>query len=56
MVLYKRVKLMGVVDSSNNSDEVYKRRVEPVLISLSNSYSELNSISVCTSKPSSYST
>jgi len=35
------------------SEEVYSRRAEPVLVSLSDSYSEDDSISVCDSKPSS---
>ena len=33
--------------------EVYKRRAEPVLVSLSDSYSEDKEISVCDSGPSS---
>ena len=34
-------------------EDVYNGRVEPVLVSLSDSYSEDDSISVCASKPSS---
>jgi len=33
--------------------KVYKERVEPILVSLSDSYSEDDSISVCDSRPSS---
>jgi len=47
---------MGESDDSgggDGGDDVYKRRVEPVLVSLSNLYSEDNSISVHDSRPSS---
>ena len=39
--------------SGEGGEDVYKGRVEPVLVSLSDSYSEDNSISVCDSRPSS---
>ena len=39
---------------SDGSDDVYRGRAEPVLISLSDLYSEDDSISVCDSRPSSY--
>ena len=39
--------------SGEGGKDVYKGRVEPVLVSLSDSYSEDNSISVCDSRPSS---
>jgi len=37
----------------DGSEDVYKERAEPVLVLLSDSYSEDNSISVCDSRPSS---
>jgi len=41
-----------------SNDEVYRERAEPMLVSLSNSYLKLNSISVCisgfSSSPTSY--
>ena len=37
----------------DGGDDVYRRRVEPMLVSLSDSYSEDDSISVYDSKPSS---
>jgi len=44
-------------DDSGGSDggdgDVYKERAEPMLVSLSISYSEDNSISICDSRPSS---
>jgi len=44
-------------DDSSGGDggdgDVYKGRAEPVLVSLSNLYSEDDSISVCDSRPSS---
>ena len=36
-----------------DSEDVYKERTEPVLVSLSDLYSELESISVSVSRPSS---
>ena len=42
--------------SSVSSENVYKERAEPVLVSPPKSYSELDSISVDTSRPFSYST
>ena len=42
--------------SSVSSEDVYKERAKPVLVSPSKSYSELDSISVDTSRPFSYST
>jgi len=42
--------------SSVDSEDVYKERVEPVLVSSSDLYSELESISVDISGPFSYST
>ena len=48
---------MGVGDDdgggSDGGDDVYNGRAEPVLVSLSDSYSEDDSISVCDSRPSS---
>ena len=41
---------MGVDDVGGGSD-VYNGRVEPVLVSLSDSYSEDKEISVCDSRP-----
>jgi len=47
----------GDDDSSGGDDggggDVYKGRAEPMLVSLSDSYSEDDSISVCDSRPSS---
>ena len=45
------------MDDSNNSsdgDNVYKERMEPMLVLLSDSYSDDNNISVCDSRPFSY--
>ena len=39
-------------DSNVDSKDVYKERAEPVLVSLSNSYSELDSISIYVSRSS----
>ena len=48
---------MGVGDDDGGGDgggeDVYNGRAEPVLVSLSDSYSEDDSISVCNSRPSS---
>ena len=43
----------GDDDSSGGDGDVYKRRAEPVLVSLSISYSKDDSISVCDNRPSS---
>ena len=49
---------MGVGDDDGgggeDGDDVYNRRAEPVLVSLSDSYSENNAISVGDSRYSSY--
>jgi len=42
--------------SGISSEDVYKERAEPVLVSPSKLYSELDSISVDTSRPFPYST
>ena len=39
--------------SSEGGEDVYRDKAEPMLVSLSNSYSEDNSILVCDSKSSS---
>jgi len=44
---------MGEGDDDSGDGDVYKRRAESVLVSLSDSYSEDDSISVCDSRPSS---
>ena len=44
---------MGEGDDDSSSGDVYKGRAEPMLVSLSVSYSEDDSISVCDSRPSS---
>jgi len=47
---------MGVGDDDgggDGGDDVYRGRAEPVLDSVSDSYSEDDSISVCDSRPSS---
>jgi len=47
--------LIGVGDDNGDGGEdVYKGSVEPVLVSLSNSYFEDDKISVCNSRYSSY--
>ncbi len=40
-------------DSGGSGDDIYKERAEPVLVSLSDSYSDNNSISVCDNRSSS---
>jgi len=46
---------MGEGDSGGGDGDVYRRRAEPVLVLLSDSYSDDDEISVCDSRYSSYS-
>ena len=45
---------MGEGDDDSGDGEVYRGRAKPVLVLLSDSYSEDNKISVCDSRYSSY--
>jgi len=55
MVLYEGEKSMDDADGGGSigDEDIYKEKVEPILVSPSDSYSELDSISVCVSRSSS---
>jgi len=54
LLLYESGELIGESDDGGSSGDVYKERAEPMLVSLSGSYSDDKAILVYDSKYSSY--
>jgi len=54
LLLYEGGELIGESDDGGGSGDMYKEKAEPMLVSLSDSYSDDEAILVCDSRYSSY--